>query len=75
MIREEIAVWACFHHYLGARNSAPYGGLLSSSSGGLQPSAAAEGPFGSKGDFARQTDRRTNRQKDGRTTELREAAP
>ena len=42
----------------------PYGGLLSNSCGGLQPSAAQEGPFGPKGEFAGQTNRRTKRQTD-----------
>ena len=43
------------------KNSAPDGGLLSSSCGGLQP-------LGPKGEFAR----RTNRQADERTTGFRE---
>ena len=45
----------------------PYGGLLSGSCGGLQPSVASEGPLGTKGDFAA----RTNGLKDKRTTGLR----
>ena len=42
-------------------NSAPYGGLLSSSCGGLK------GPSGPKGESGGQTDGRTDRQTDGRT--------
>ena len=38
--------------YLLLEIQPPYGGLLSSSCGGLEPSAASEGP---KGDFARRT--------------------
>ena len=34
----------------------PYGGLLSSSSGVLEPLARSEGPSGPKGDFAGRTD-------------------
>ena len=45
-------------------NSAPYGGLLSSNCGGMQPLAAPEGPFGPKGDFARRMDEQTNKRTD-----------
>ena len=38
----------------------------------LAPSAATEGPFGPRGDFGGITDKRTDRQMDGRTTGLRE---
>ena len=37
-----------------------FGGLLSSSCGGLQPLAASEGPFRPKGDFADRTDGQKN---------------
>ena len=45
----------------------PYRGLLSSSCRGLQLLVSPQGPFGSKGDFSRQMDGRT----DGRTTGLK----
>ena len=44
----------------GLKIQHPYGGLLSSSCGGLQHSAASEGPFGPKGDFAGRTNGLTN---------------
>ena len=42
----------------------PYGGLLSSSCGGRQPSGATERPFG---DFAGQRNSRMDRRRDGQT--------
>ena len=44
----------------------PYRGLLSSSCGGLQPSAAPEKPLGPKANFAGQTDGRKTEQTSGR---------
>ena len=41
----------------------PYGELLSSSCGELQPLAASKEPFGPKADFARRTNGRTNGQR------------
>ena len=40
-----------FSNYLTLESSGPLRGLLSSSCGGLQPSAASKGPFGFNGDF------------------------
>ena len=44
----------------------PYEGLISSSCGGLQPSATPEGPFWPVGDFAGRPDRHTDGLTDGR---------
>ena len=49
-----------------------YGELLSSFCGGLQPSATTEEPYGPKGDLAKQTERRTDKKTNGRTTGVRE---
>ena len=47
----------------------PYWGPLLSSFGGLQPLAVSKEPFGHKGDFAEQTNERTDGQTNGRTDE------